>query len=558
MISKFFKKTLPLLVLATTIGLTGCAANASTSSRNVLKSGAVTTETTVSKTSTASLATVTAQDEDSNAIYEASETTIVKLKGTSISVIGSGATAKDSVLTISKAGTYVISGTLSTGQIIVDANKEDKVHLVLNGVTLTSKSGPAIWIKSTEKAIITLEKNTKNTLTDSKTYTLAKGEDEPDAALFSKEDVSINGTGTLIVNGNYANGIKSKDTLLIMSGTIQVNSVKHSLSGKDAVGLFGGILSLTSGEDGVHSSTQVLVKAGTLNIAAADDAIHADSALTVDGGTINVSKSYEGLESANITINNGTITLKASDDGFNAAGGNDGSGLGGGTVEQNFSTDTHYFIKINGGTIMVNAEGDGLDANGAIYITGGTTLVSGPTKDGNGALDYDSTCDVSGGTLAIAGSSGMAMAPSSTSTQNSILVYYTKSQNSNTLATLADATGKTIVSFSPAKAYQSLLISSPSLTKDKTYRLISGGKSSVTLKNNLAVSGTVTDGTVLTKIAVADVNTLITDKGITVTGGMGGIGHGQGGGKGTPPSGSGGNPPNGMPPSGNPPTGTPK
>ncbi len=543
----FFKKTLPILMLAVSIGLTGCTANTTSTS----SAAASSTETTVSTTATGEvLEAVTSGDEDADATYNVSESTLVKLNGTSITVTGSGATASDSVLTISKEGTYIISGTLKSGQIIVDAAKEEKVHIVLNGVTLTSNSGPGIFIKTTEKAIITLAKDTVNTITDSKTYPLAEGEDEPDAAIFSKEDVSINGSGTLNVIGNYANGIRSKDTLLIMDGTINITSTTHGVNGKDAVGVFGGTLTITSGEDAVHSSTQVLVNAGTLNIAAADDGIHADSVLTIDGGTINITKSYEGLESANVIINNGDINVTASDDGLNAAGGADGSGLDGKTAAENPSTDSNYFIQINGGTVVVSADGDGIDANGSIYVTGGTVLVNGPTNNGNGPLDYDKVCEVTGGTLAIAGSSGMAQAPSTTSTQNSILVYYTEAQSANTLVSLVDSTGKSIVSFAPSKTYQSILISSPSITKDKTYSLINGGESSVALNNNYATGGTLTGGTCLTKITISDVVTKISDTGEAVTGGMGG-GPGQGGGKGERPTGT---PPTGTPPSDTPQT----
>lgn len=540
MISRFFKKTLPLfsrrtwsmLLLAAAIGLTGCTNSANATSGLSAVSSAESVSATT--TSVEVLDTVTADEEDADATYDVSKATLVQLNGSGITVTGSGATAKGSVLTISKEGTYVLSGTLKEGQIIVDADKEAKVHIVLNGVTLSSKIGPAIYIKSTEKAVITLAKNTQNTISDSDAYTMTEGEDEPDAAIFSKEDLTLNGSGSLAVTGNYANGIKSKDTLLVMSGDLTVNAVTHALSGKDAVGIFGGNLNLTSGEDGIHSSTQVLVNSGNVTIAAGDDGIHADSALVVDGGSIHITKSYEGLESANITVNDGSIDLVASDDGLNAAGGNDGSGLEGGEVQQNFSTDTSYFINVNGGTIVVSAEGDGLDANGSIAITGGTILVSGPTSGGNGALDYDGTCDVTGGTLAIAGSSGMAQAPSTSSTQNSVLIYYTEVQKANTLARLVDTTGKAILSFAPIKDYQTILISSPNLEKDKAYNLIAGD-------------------TTLTKFTVTDTITKISDKGEAVTGGEnrnpGRMGDGNGERPtGTPPA---GNPPSDTPPSDN-------
>lgn len=501
---KRFKKTLPALALAIMIGLTGCTA----------KSSAV-AET---------LNPVEVKQEDVNASYDASQAVTIQLSDGKTTISGSGATVSGQVVTISKAGTYVISGSIQAGQLIVNANKEEQVHIILNGVSITSKLGPAIWVKSAEKVIMTLANGTVNTIKDSSTYTLEEGEDEPNAAIFSKEDLSINGTGTLNVTGNYADGIRSKDTLLILDGTLNVAALRHTLNGKDAVGLFGGNIILNSGEDAIHSSTQVRVKEGQLSITAGDDGIHADAVLTVDGGSISILKSYEGLESANITINGGDIQVSADDDGLNAAGGKDGSALAGQPIEKNFSTSAAYFIQVNGGKLNVNANGDGIDANGSIYMTGGTVVVSGPTNDGNGALDYDQVCEISGGTLAIAGSSGMAQAPSDSSKQNSILVYFTESQTAGTPTSLVDASGKTILAYAPEKAYQSIVFSSPSLKQGETYTLIAGGKT-------------------LTKITPTSVTTSISDKGEAVTGRMGMGGGPKPGEGGRPPKNNGGVPP---------------
>ena len=537
--NKRWQKRISALFLAIAMGLTGCTANVNATTATVATKTVVSPETAANQTAETSTAStgesvtlVEAESEDSDATYDASKAVTIQLTDSKVSVSGKGVKVSGQVVTITEPGTYVVSGTLKAGQLIVATDKEEKVHLILKGAHITSNSGPALWVQSAEKVILTLEKGTKNSLTDSANYTLADGEDEPDAALFSKEDLSINGMGTLTVSGKYSAGIKSKDTLLVMSGTLNVSAVKHALNGKDAVGIFGGTLTVASGEDGIHSSTQVLIKAGSLNIAAGDDGIHADAVLTIDGGKINVSKSNEGIESANITINGGDIKVKASDDGLNAAGGNDGSALGGQPIENSFSTSSAYFIKINGGKLQVNADGDGIDANGSIYMTGGTVLVSGPTNNGNGALDYDAAFEVSGGTLAIAGSSGMAQAPSATSKQNSILVYYTNTQAAGTKAILKDASGNVLFSYTPEKAYQSIVFSGPNLKQGQTYSLFSGN-------------------TLLTKITPSAVTTSISDKGVAVTGGMGGMGgHRPGdGGKpqningGTPPVNAGGTPP---------------
>lgn len=495
------KTKLLSICLAVMLIFSGCVSNALTTTSNA-------TSATSSVTSTT--AVVTSKAEDSTATYDTKTATEITFSSNKIAVKGTGASAKGSILTITNAGTYVIKGTLKAGQIVVAVDKKEKVHLVLNGVTLTSESGPAIWIQSSEKVIMTLVKGTVNTLSDSKNNPLTEGEDEPDATIFSQEDLSINGEGALIVKGNMANGIKSKDTLLIMNGTLQVSAVTHALNGKDAVGVFNGTINLTSGEDGIHSSNQVVVKAGTISVNATDDGIHGDLGLVIDGGTIKINKSNEGLESTTITMNNGNVSVVAKDDGINAAESNDESTLNEKSVE----------IIINGGTLHVNAEGDGIDANGSILVTGGKVSVSGPTNNGNGALDYDQTCEVTGGSLTIAGSAGMAQSFSSSSKQNSILVYYTTQQKAKTVASLLDSTGKTVITYTPEKAYQTMLFSTSKLVQGQTYTLVA-------------------NGVALTKITLSKVTTVISDQGTEVTGGTGHIGGRPDGNTGIKPNGTG-------------------
>lgn len=516
MLRKYFtKRTLPILALVAALSLSGCSTgNANASTTDTTAQTSTTTESSVTEV-LSTLEAVTLEDEDKDASYDSATAVQINFKdGVTTLKNDSGVEVSGQIVTITQAGTYVLSGTLEAGQVIVNVNKEEKVHLVLNGVSIQSPDGPAINILQTEKAIVTLADGTVNTLSDSKTYTLAEGEDEPNATIFSKEDLSINGSGTLKITGNYASGIRSKDDLIIASGNITVTAVEDALNGKDAVGIFGGVLDLTAGEDAVHSKTQVWVEAGSIKIAATDDGIHADAALTINGGNINITESYEGLEAANITQNGGTVTLKASDDGLNAAGGNDGSattqGQGGAPGGSEFSADSPYFIKITGGTLHVNAQGDGLDANGSMYISGGDITVSGPTDDGNGPMDYDGVCEVTGGTFSIAGSSRMAQAPSDTSTQNSILVYFTAGQSAGSEVTLTDAKGTVVASYAPEKAYQSILFGSSKLMTGESYTLKVAGKT-------------------LTTIKVASSVTQVSDTGEAVTGGMGGPGGGGGG-----------------------------
>jgi hypothetical protein len=152
-------------------------------------------------------------------------------------------------------------------------------------------------------------------------------------------------------------------------------------------------------------------------------------------------------------------------------------------------------LKINGGYIYVKSTGDGLDINGSIVMTGGTVIVDGPTANDNGAIDYDSTFTISGGLLVAAGSSGMAMAPSSGSTQCSVSVTFSSTLYANTLFNLQTSGGASIVTFVPAKNYRSVVISSPDLAKGSSYKVYYGGSSSGTAADGLYEGGVYTPGT---------------------------------------------------------------
>ncbi|AEG59737.1 carbohydrate-binding domain-containing protein [Desulforamulus ruminis] len=638
--------SLLLAALMTIAGFTGCAAAVDT-----VSSPAAVTDSATEINPIA----VEYSREDLDGSWDASTATTITLKGSSFAVDGTGAAAEDRILTISAAGTYVFNGTLTDGQIVVDAGKDDTVRLVLNGANLSCSDSAPIYSKQADKMILTLADGTKNTVEDGTAYTYAEGEDEPDAAIFSQDDLTINGSGSLKVKGNFNNGIGTKDNLIITGGTLDITAAKDGLRGRDSIAIHdgtfnieagedaiqsnndedgtkgwisldggqftitagndgiqaetllqvtageftlttgggsanastrsngetrpgrgqwetiakennvaedtvsakgvkagtgilitGGVFAIDSSDDAVHSNGNLVIKSGEFAITSGDDGIHADSALTVDDGSILISKCYEGLEGASITVNGGTIRLTARDDGLNAAGGNDGSSLGGRPGQNNFSANENYFIRITGGYVAVDASGDGIDSNGKLYFNGGTVLVNGPTSNGNGAMDYDGTCEVTGGTLAIAGSSGMAQAPGNTSTQNSLTVYYSSIQKAGTLVNLADESGKSILTFSPAKDYQSIVISTPDLKQGKTYTLSSGGSCSGNLSDGLYTRGAYSSGVKLTDVTISGTVTAISDDGSQVSGRMGGMPGPGGGGMEKRPGGrpmpNGGNP----------------
>jgi hypothetical protein len=229
----------------------------------------------------------------------------------------------------------------------------------------------------------------------------------------------------------------------------------------------GGSFTIDAQEDAVHSNTGVAITGGSLTISAGDDGIHADDSVYIGNGLITIETCYEGIEGMRIDIAGGEIDLTASDDGINVAGGNDSSGGG---RDMFAEVDGARFI-ISGGALNVNADGDGLDTNGSGYITGGMVTVSGPTNSGNGALDYNGVFEISGGTLIAVGSSGMAQAPSGGTTQLSIAGNLDSAQAAGSALTLTDASGNTILSFTPNKAYQYVAFSSADLKGGETYSI---------------------------------------------------------------------------------------
>jgi hypothetical protein len=580
-------------------------------------------------------------DDPADYVWDEADVVPIALNGDSISADSDGVSVEGCRATITAAGTYRLSGSLADGQIVVDTEDESIVRLILSGVDLRSTTSAPINVASAEKVLIVLADGTTNHVSDASTYVFEDpDEDEPNAAIFSKADLTIGGEGSLAVEGNYNDAIASKDGLIVASGNVTVNALDDGIRGKDYLIVRGGTLNVTAGGDGLKSDNEddaergyILIESGLLNVtaggdaiqaatdvlisdgelvlssgggssavvdesvsakgikaavnlnieggtftvdsaddalhsngtmviddgafvlASGDDGMHADASLTINNGTIQVTKSYEGIESAVITINDGDINIVASDDGLNVAGGNDGSGMmagpgrgGGGprgdqagqfqppdqTGElpqdadpgqmadmgdagafpqgggmDGFAASGDYYLYINGGTIVVDAGGDGLDSNGSIEMTGGTVLVNGPTNNGNGALDYMGTFNITGGFLVAAGSSGMAQAPGTGSTQYSVLVNFDSGQAAGTLVHIQTSAGEDVLTFAPSKQYQSIVLSSPGLAEGATYEVYLGGSSTGTPTGGLIHGGSYTPGTLYTSFTLSDVVTQI-------------------------------------------------
>ncbi|MBQ2726908.1 MAG: carbohydrate-binding domain-containing protein [Clostridia bacterium] len=248
----------------------------------------------------------------------------IKLNGTSADCDHDGVTVEDGRIMITSAGSYRLTGDY-TGQILVQAGADDNVHLILSGVIITGEMAP-VYVSNCKNASITLADGTVNSVSDGQNYTFAEGEDEPDAAIFSDCDLTINGAGTLNVTGNYACGIRTKDDLRIVGGNINVTSVGDAVKGRDSLQIAGGNFNITSEADGLKSNNDedadrgyIVIDGGNFTISAGDDGVHAESRLIVNGGNLTVTSSYEGLEAMKVELNGGNLDITASDDALNAA-----------------------------------------------------------------------------------------------------------------------------------------------------------------------------------------------------------------------------------------------
>lgn len=299
---------------------------------------------------------------------EANATTIALNDGAVISGSSASSVSSDGqIITISGEGTYVLSGTLTQGQVIVEAEDTAKVQLVLKGVSIHNESGPAIRINAADKVFVTLAEGTTNTLTDGSSYTLDEGSDEPNATLFSKADLTINSSGTLNVTGSYAHAINSKDDLVITGGTFNITSQTDAVRGRDCVKISGGTFNVTAGEDAFKSNNDedatrgfVLIDGGTYSVSAGDDAFHAETALLIRGGDITVTSCEEGYEAALIQVEGGNSNITANDDGLNASYGSSTTSTGGGAgmgAGANANTGTSTGMDASAG-VVTNASMD--------------------------------------------------------------------------------------------------------------------------------------------------------------------------------------------------------
>ena len=362
---------LPALALLTLVP--ACSSATTTTSAASSETVIATTEDT---TATATVSTDNAVDHDEPADHEWDPTdeVVVSLEGDTADVTGDGVTVDGSTVTVTAAGTYRLSGSLTDGQVVVSTTDEGIVRLVLDGVDLTSSTTAPLVVTDAEEVMVVLADGTQNTLTDAGEYLYPDAAtEEPNAALFSTADLTLAGDGALTVEGNAYDGIASKDGLVITGGDITVTASDDGIRGKDYLVVEGGTLDVTSGGDGLKSdddedATQgyVSMAAGAVTVEAGGDGVDAFTDVVVTGGELRVT-----------------------------AGGGPG-----GTVADDVSAKGlkgAVSVVVGGGTVDVDAADDALHSNGAVTVTDGTVTLA----SGDDGVHADATLTVAGGSVTV-------------------------------------------------------------------------------------------------------------------------------------------------------------
>lgn len=434
---------------------------------------------------------LTIADGSVNTLTDTGETGIDKDDGVSTTYTA-GIVCKKTPLTINGSGTLHIVSTNGNGIKCTDYLKVIGTTVQVSGPNDTSTGHNGITAKlglAVKNASLTVKSDG-----DSLKTTLDEEDIAADSTLAALGNLEIDG-GSYHLSSANGDGVYSYRTMFLNPTSLQVTTKSGATSSTD--GSYKGIKAGTSiyvpqsagtisvesmSDDSIHCNGYIKLDGGTYQLASGDDGIHSDSGLVINGGNINITTSYEGLESGDISINGGVITVVAKDDGMNAAGGNDAASNGGGRPGDWFNkgesaTNANYQIVIRGGELSIDAGGDGVDSNGNIFFQGGTVTVNGPTNSGNGALDYgdfNSICEVSGGTLIASGAVGMDAAPTSGSSQPTINVRLSSTQTAGTYVVIKDSEGNVVLQAKPTKSFQSVIMSCEALKLGNSYTICYG------------------------------------------------------------------------------------
>ncbi len=439
----------------------------------------------------------TANDLDGDWAAEADDATRIVLTGDGAEIHGNGAYFYDGSVQIVYAGRYLVSGQLNNGSLVVDADKDDKVWLLMDGASIRNEDGAAILVEQAEKVFLTLADGTENEIAgwtaaseDSGTVISSSGSSgnvlgnesgnasasvsrnssgnasgnssgDIDGAIYSRDDLTINGSGSLSVTTGYQHAIVCNDDLVITGGQIAVTAPQDGLHANDSVRIADADLTIRAGDDGITVSN--------------DDST---AYFYMESGSVTIPSCYEGIEAIDITIDGGRIDITPTDDGINANG---------------YGTSA---ITISGGDIrIVNPTGrdaDGLDSNGSIYITGGNLFISVNGSGSNCALDCGTesggVCEISGGTVIAAGGSGMAEGFDSSSEQCFIMqTVSTTAENAS--VTLKNGSGETLLSGTVPCSFSSIILSAPQLQMGETCTVVIDGTETEVVVDNSSAGG---------------------------------------------------------------------
>jgi len=324
--------------------------------------------------------------------WSANSSTMIALNGSSAQVSGSGAAFANGTLSITAEGTYVLSGSLS-GQVVVDVSKDTKVHLVLNGVQITNHDQAAIYIKEADRVTITLQEGTENLIKDGANYSFPDGSDEPTAAIYSKADLVVNGTGALIVQGNYNDGLVSRDDLIIVSGRYAITAVDDAIIGRDLLAVQDGTFTIQAGGDALKSTNDgeegkgnIMIEGGSFDITAGSDGIQSAVSIRIDGGSFHITA---GGGSANAEVK--------TESGF-WGGRNSSSQSGSNDTPSTKGIKAASDLLITGGSFMIDTADDALHSNGNIVIQDGNFTIS----TGDDGIHADASVTIEGGKIVIA------------------------------------------------------------------------------------------------------------------------------------------------------------
>ncbi len=552
-----------MALVLSAVSLTACS---ETSSQNS-QSSDTSVSSSVSQISieTSSENTSSVSDTDENSMFsdgDYKDVTSEEVNAT-ITLSGSEGTISDttrgssgSEVTITSKGTYKVTGSSENVTITVnDTTKSGNIYLILDNVSMTNTTNACINVQACDKLII--QCTGENSLTYSNSDSSAK----IDGAVYAKDDVTINGDGTLNIT-SALHGIVCKEDLKVTGSTLNINADSIGIQANDSFKVGGGTITVTAGHDGVqlenddntssfyisdgtltvdagydgisvkagndsaaftgtaelaggvvsitagggsdnsknsstsqkgikcdgdiimgdtvltvsgaddaiHGNANITINAGSMSLSTSDDGLTATGSITINGGSVDITKSYEGIEAETVVINDGKVSVVSSDDGINTAGGSDTSAQD----DTPWGANSNASLTINGGTVYVNASGDGLDSNGSVYVTGGVTIVEGPTTSGNGALDKGDSgscvASITGGTVLALGTADMAV-NFDAGTQCSALV--SLSGTAGTEISVDDGSGFT---FTATKDFACAVYSSPNLTEGNSYTLTAGSE----------------------------------------------------------------------------------